>query len=123
MLGSVLGALTWYGVMHATTFTAAMAWLAASYLGAECWFGPTISVLQSSVPAERGGTAQGIFTLTGAVANLAPAILGGLIGMKGYDFQLGGFLEWSVVLFYVGSAAFFGKALLEEGRADVGKDL
>ena len=101
--------------MHATSFTTAMAWLAASYLGAEVWFGPTISVLQSSVPADRGGTAQGIFTLTGAVANLAPAVLGGVLGMGG-GFELGGLLEWAVVVFYVGSAGFFGKAILEEGR-------
>ena len=103
--------------MHATSFTAAMAWLAASYLGAEVWFGPTISVLQSSVPADRGGTAQGIFTLTGAIANLAPAVLGGVLGMGG-GFELGGLLEWAVVVFYVGSAGFFSKAILEERRQE-----
>ena len=114
--GSVLGAITFAGVMHAATFNAAMAWLAASYLGAECWFGPTISVLQSSVPAERGGTAQGLFTLTGAVANLAPAVLGGVLGMKGLGLELGGILEWAVVTFYLGSAIFFGKAILDEEK-------
>ena len=53
-----------------------MTWLALEYFVAECWFGPTVSVLQSTVGPAIGGTAQGIFTLTGAVGNLAPSLLG-----------------------------------------------
>lgn len=57
-----------------------MAWLATEYLVAECWFGPTISTLQTTVGSKIGGTAQGLFTLTGAIANFAPSILGYLYG-------------------------------------------
>jgi hypothetical protein len=39
-------------------------------------FGPTVAVLQSEVKKGQGGTAQGLFTLTGAIGNLAPSLLG-----------------------------------------------
>jgi len=45
-LGSVLAAPTWYFAMHSPdSFEISMAWLAAEYFVAECWFGPTISSL------------------------------------------------------------------------------
>lgn len=79
--GSVLAAPAWYSATHSPlSFETSMAWLAAEYLVAECWFGPTISALQSTVGRAIGGTAQGLFTLTGAVANLAPAAVGYLYG-------------------------------------------
>lgn len=81
VVGSVLAAPTWYLAVHSPdSFELSMAWLAAEYFVAECWFGPTISTLQSSVPSNVGGTAQGLFTLTGAMANFAPSIVGYVYG-------------------------------------------
>ena len=79
--GSLLAAPAWYLAIHSTdSFQIAMVWLTIEYLVAECWFGPTISTLLSTVPSKVGGTAQGLFTLTGAVANLSPTLLGYLYG-------------------------------------------
>lgn len=80
IVGSVLAVPAWWLTIHSTTFELAMFWLGIEYLVAECWFGPAVAVLQSSVSPKRGGTAQGMFTLTGAVGNLAPSILGLLYG-------------------------------------------
>ena len=81
VVGSVLAAPAWYLAIHSDqSFQTAMAWLAVEYLVAECWFGPTISTLQTTVGKRIGGTAQGLFTMTGALANLAPTVLGFLAG-------------------------------------------
>ena len=76
IVGSILAVPTWWLTCHASTFDTAMFWLAIEYLVAECWFGPTVAVLQSEVKKGQGGVAQGIFTLTGAIGNLAPSVLG-----------------------------------------------
>lgn len=81
VVGSLLAAPAWYMAVHSPdSFEVSMAWLATEYLVAECWFGPTISTLQTTVGSKIGGTAQGLFTLTGAIANFAPSILGYLYG-------------------------------------------
>eukprot|EP00536_Pseudo-nitzschia_multiseries_P011613 jgi/Psemu1/206311/e_gw1.405.54.1 len=81
VVGSLLAAPAWYLALHSTdSFQTAMVWLSLEYLVAECWFGPTISTLLSTVPSKVGGTAQGMFTLTGAIANLSPTFLGYLYG-------------------------------------------
>ena len=82
IVGSLLAVPAWYMTAHASTFDTAMAWLAIEYLVAECWFGPTVAVLQSEVRKSQGGTAQGLFTLTGAIGNLAPSLLGVLYGQQ-----------------------------------------
>jgi len=76
ILGSLLAIPTWWLTSHSKTFEAAMIWLSIEYLVAECWFGPTVAVLQSEVRKGQGGIAQGMFTLTGAIGNLAPSLLG-----------------------------------------------
>lgn len=76
----------------------------------ECWFGPTVAVLQSSVGRGKGGTAQGIFALTGAVGNLAPAVLGTVYGSyvnTGDGQLLSQLLNMSVCLGYGASAVCF----------------
>jgi len=81
VVGSLLAAPTWYLAIHCTeSFQVAMVWLTIEYLVAECWFGPTISTLLSTVPSKLKGTSQGLFTLTGAMANLSPTFLGYLYG-------------------------------------------
>ena len=77
VVGSLLAAPAWYLSVHSEeSFSTAISWLAVEYFVAECWFGPTVSVLQSTVGPKIGGTAQGMFTMTGAIGNLAPSVLG-----------------------------------------------
>ena len=77
MIGNLLAIPTWFlAITSGGSFQLAMIWLAVEYLVAECWFGPTVNVLQSTVGPKIGGTAQGMFTVTGAIANFAPAVLG-----------------------------------------------
>uniref|UniRef100_A0A7S2E268 Major facilitator superfamily (MFS) profile domain-containing protein n=1 Tax=Helicotheca tamesis TaxID=374047 RepID=A0A7S2E268_9STRA len=80
IVGSLLAVPTWWFAVHSPTFELAMFWLGMEYLVAECWFGPVVAVLQSSVGSGLGGTAQGMFTLCGAVGNFAPSALGILYG-------------------------------------------
>lgn len=80
IIGSLLAVPSWWLAVNSSTFDLSMAWLAVEYLVAECWFGSAVAVLQSSVGKGRGGTAQGMFTLTGAVGNLAPSLLGVFYG-------------------------------------------
>ena len=82
IVGSLLAVPAWYLTVHASSFENAMLWLAIEYLVAECWFGPTVAVLQSEVGKQQGGTAQGLFTLSGAIGNFAPSLLGILYGQQ-----------------------------------------
>ena len=111
VVGSLLAAPTWYMAIHADKFETAMAWLAAEYLVAECWFGPTISSLQATVGKKIGGTAQGLFTLTGAFANTAPTVLGLLYGQATgteSSSELVNLLATGVCFGYISSAVCFG---------------
>ena len=120
VIGSLLAAPTWYlAVQTDIPFETAMLWLAAEYFVAECWFGPTISTLQASVGPRTGGTAQGMFTLTGAIANLAPSALGYLYGQNQGDESssaLSGLLVGGVCTCYLASALCF--ALAATSRPD-----
>ena len=82
---------------------------------AECWFGPTISTLQTTVGPRIGGTAQGLFTVTGAIANLAPSLLGfvyGQVSSSGTESsaELANLLALSVGFGYLSSAVCFAIA-------------
>ena len=110
VVGSVLAAPTFYLAVHAESFQTAMVWLSIEYLVAECWFGPTISFMLGTVGKKVGGTGQGLFTLTGAVANLVPAALGwyysaGTAGDASSD--LSSVLSSIVCLAYMSSAICF----------------
>jgi MFS family permease len=110
VVGSVLAVPAFYYSIHGGSFELAMLCLAIEYLVAECWFGPTISVLQSTVGPKIGGTAQGLFTLTGAIGNLAPSILGFVYGRAaGIDpsGELADILAVTVCSLYLASAACF----------------
>jgi MFS family permease len=111
VVGSILATPTWYLAVHSSgSFSSAMIWLTIEYLVAECWFGPTISALLSTVPSKIGGTAQGLFTLTGAMANFAPTVLGYIYGqasnVEAKD-ELLGLLSMAVCTCYLLSAASF----------------
>lgn len=115
VVGSILAAPTWYFAVHSEgSFQTAMVWLGAEYFVAECWFGPTISTLQSTVAPKVGGTAQGLFTLTGGVANLAPSLLGYLYGQASggseSSDELSSLLAFGVCFGYLSSAFCFGMA-------------
>ena len=141
VVGSVLAAPAWYlavniGTMTgSTSFLPAMICLAVEYLVAECWFGPTISTLQSTVGPKIGGTAQGMFTLMGAIANLAPTALGFLYssstatatanGSSGgvvASEQLGFLLTAGVCGGYLISAFFFALSALSPPNETMMKD-
>jgi MFS family permease len=117
IIGSLLAAPAWYfAIQTDQSFESAMVWLAVEYFVAECWFGPTISTLQATVPKGTGGTAQGIFTLTGALANFSPSILGYLYAQSAGSQDvatspiLSSLLAVAVCFGYVSSAACFALA-------------
>ena len=78
-LGSLLAAPAWAATLLADRFELAMACLLVEYLLAENWIGPTVAVLQASLPPAALGTAQGIFSGLTAVGNVAPAAVGVLV--------------------------------------------
>ena len=113
VVGSLLAAPAWYMSVHSEeSFTTAMTFLAVEYFVAECWFGPTVSVLQSTVGPAIGGTAQGLFTVTGAVGNLAPSLLGFLYASQTDESSttLANLLSVGICGGYVSSAACFAIA-------------
>jgi len=119
VVGSILAAPTWYlAVENNQSFEVAMAWLAAEYFVAECWFGPTISVLQKTVGPKIGGTSQGLFTLTGAFANVAPSLLGFLYGQASAGQEsssdLAGLLVAGICFSYVSSSFCFAMSALSK---------
>lgn len=107
VVGSALAAPAWYFAIHTApeSFAVSMTWLAIEYLVAESWFGATISTLQVTVGPLVGGTAQGLFTMTGAVANLAPT----LVGYANEDLENS--LAAAVCFGYIASAVCFGLAI------------
>lgn len=118
-VGSLLAAPFWYLAIHTTdNFSMAMFFLAVEYLVAECWFGPTISTLQATVAGQGvSGTAQGLFTLTGAIANATPSVLGFWYATASSEgstssLVLSDFLVGFVCVGYVSSAACFAMAAI-----------
>eukprot|EP00804_Cyclotella_cryptica_P013144 CCRYP_019652-RA/>CCRYP_019652-RA protein AED:0.11 eAED:0.11 QI:0/0/0/1/1/1/2/0/542 len=111
IFSSLLAIPMWHLATHpgqsANSFELAMFWLALEYLVAECWFGPTIAVLQSSVKSSVRGTAQGIFVLAGAMGNISPALLGFLYGSPSWEMPLADLLSFSVSGGYFISSIFF----------------
>eukprot|EP01082_Thalassiosira_pseudonana_P002674 g3634.t1 g3634 contig12:2464264-2466036(-) len=119
IVGSILAIPCWYLTTHTSlsdnAFELAMFWLAVEYLVAECWFGPTIAVLQSTVGSSKTGTAQGMFVLTGAVGNTAPTLLGWIYGNQVAELPssttssevLADLLGWGVCAGYLLSSVFF----------------
>lgn len=127
IFGSLFAIPAWYLTTHTTSstnaFEIAMAWLAIEYLVAECWFGPTIAVLQSTVGKSRTGTAQGMFVLTGALGNFAPTLLGLIYGNQITDQSssssevLANLLAWGVCSGYLLSSIFFAVSVRASGES------
>lgn len=67
----------WYLVLGRDfPFEVSMGFLLAEYLVAESWLGPAITTLQASVPPDRRGAVQGVFSSLTALGNALPAALG-----------------------------------------------
>jgi MFS family permease len=119
ILSSLLAIPTWYLTTHTpqgkTAFELSMFWLAVEYLVAECWFGPTIAVLQSSVEPSIRGTSQGLFVLVGALGNVSPSLLGWVYGNK-TQFPLADLLGVSVCGGYLMSSLFFVASVGRKGK-------
>jgi len=110
VVGSVLAAPTFYMAVHSDSFQTAMVWLSIEYLVAECWFGPTISSMLGTVGNKVGGTGQGLFTLTGAIANLTPTTIGWYFSAGqtgGTSSELSSLLSSVVCFAYISSALCF----------------
>lgn len=127
IVGSSLAIPAWYFSTHTSgstnAFEVAMFWLAVEYLVAECWFGPTIAVLQSTVGSGFTGTAQGLFVLTGAVGNLAPSLLGviygnQITGSSSSSEVLADLLGWGVCAGYLLSSVFFAVSVRSDGKSN-----
>jgi sugar phosphate permease len=103
MAGSMLAAPMWAAVMLSGSFYGAMGCLFVEYLVAECWFGPTVAILQGAVPASVRGTAQGGFAMLAAAGNVAPVIIGALQS----SYPLHDVLLWMIPSLYLASAGLF----------------
>jgi len=123
IVGSVFAIPAFYLTTHTNaSFEVAMFWLAVEYIVAECWFGPTTAVLQSTVGSSKTGTAQGLFVLTGALGNLAPSLLGLIYGNtlaqsspSSSSEVLASLLTWGVCLGYFLSSIFFALGVSASG--------
>ncbi|EKX42463.1 hypothetical protein GUITHDRAFT_111436 [Guillardia theta CCMP2712] len=71
-VGSILAVPFWIGACKADSISL----LFLEYIVAECWFGPTLAALFKSVPREIQGTAQGLFSVLGAIGNIMPVVIG-----------------------------------------------
>lgn len=61
MVGSLLAVPCWMGVVSGGDFYTSLAFLLAEYMVAECWFGPTVTILQEDLPPSVRGVGQGVF--------------------------------------------------------------
>lgn len=100
---SLAAAPLWYLVLQdGLSFEGCMGCLLVEYLVAESWLGPAVATLQSSVPVERRGAAQGVFSALTAIGNAVPVALGMLASE---DLTAG--LQSSVAVCYLLSAVCF----------------
>lgn len=61
MVGCLLAVPCWIGVVSGTNFYVSLGFLLAEYIVAECWFGPTVTILQEGLPPNVRGVGQGVF--------------------------------------------------------------
>ncbi|CAN0424414.1 unnamed protein product, partial [Discosporangium mesarthrocarpum] len=118
MAGCLLAIPCWMGVVSGFDFHTSLSFLLAEYLVAECWFGPTVTVLQERLPPAVRGVGQGVFSTLSAVGTLAPPFMGALMQWGGLGQQA--VLFWTIPAFYASSAVFFaaaGESVQEDTRA------
>ena len=106
-VGSLLAAPLWAAFVAADEPSTAVLCLLGEYLVAECWFGPALASLFQAVPANRRGTAQGLFSVLNLAGNVATVLVGALAGGQLANFALGDVLVAVVSGAYVLSGVIF----------------
>jgi len=122
IIGTAIAAPLWLKTATAPSFQTASVALLTEYLAAECWFGPALAALYSTLPDKRlRASTQGVFSVLTALGNLAPVLVGEAISSSGIfghfsDTPIRSALVWSVVPEYALSATLFAWAAIELGR-------
>ncbi len=107
IVGSVLAIPPFALMVLSPAFTGSLAGLLFTYLGAECWFGPTLAFLFAQTPSSTHGTASGLFSLfANVIGSAGPAAVAGLI-QGPFDGEVGGALFSVVGSAYVASVVAF----------------
>ena len=73
----------WVGCLWSSSLEVSLAFLFAEYLFAECWFGPSLAILQDVLPPAARGSASGLFTALTLFGNAAPYAIGRVVGRGG----------------------------------------
>ena len=122
--GSLVAAPLWVLALRAPSYGIAIALLAAEFLVAECWIGPTTALLQQAVPAASRGAAQGCFTALTLVGGLAPLAVGAAVDRSHGSLELVPAVAAAVAAAYVVSSLLFlvAAGLLDDDGAAAGKD-
>ena len=117
--GSLVAAPLWVLALRAPSYGIAIALLAAEFLVAECWIGPTTALLQQAVPAASRGAAQGCFTALTLVGGLAPLAVGAAVDRSDGGLELVPAVAFAVAAAYVASSLLFlvAAGLLDDGGA------
>ena len=105
--GSLVAAPLWVLALQAPSYGIAIALLAAEFLVAECWIGPTTALLQQAVPAASRGAAQGCFTALTLVGGLAPLAVGAAVDRSDGGLELVPAVAAAVAAAYVVSSLLF----------------
>ena len=105
--GSLVAAPLWVLALRAPSYGIAIALLAAEFLVAECWIGPTTALLQQAVPAASRGAAQGCFTALTLVGGLAPLAVGAAVDRSDGGLELVPAVAAAVAAAYVVSSLLF----------------
>ena len=105
--GSLVAAPLWVLALQAPSYGIAIALLAAEFLVAECWIGPTTALLQQAVPAASRGAAQGCFTALTLVGGLAPLAVGAAVDRSDGGLELVPAVAFAVAAAYVASSLLF----------------
>lgn len=115
-VGSLLAAPLWALFILSPDPKITAVALLCEYLVAECWFGPTLAALFTAVPANRKGTAQGLFSVLTALGNTAPVLIGALSGGALGNYSLDNVLLYSTCGCYVICGILFGMAAMENEK-------
>ena len=119
-IGSLLAIPAWILFISSNDPMIAGYSLFAEYLVAECWFGPALATLYSSVPINRKGVAQGMFSIITGLANFAPFLIGSLTNKSNGNVPLDQTLIWTISLCYaVSGMAFLQTALNEDKKSNL----
>eukprot|EP01035_Chromulina_nebulosa_P023251 gene23251-30138_t len=115
-IGSLLAIPAWTSFILTDSTTTAAVSLLIEYIVAECWFGPTLAALYNSVPTNRRGVAQGLFSIILGIANIAPYVVGKLTSESYGNYPIGSTILWVVNGSYLLTSLFFLWAASKEDK-------